>query len=116
MEGLESLGVGLGVNQVRAPVVAHLGRYKFAGERAHRRSPSWTRRSEEIEVGGLKCECQRVKECQGLSTSYLNIWGPLCKIANAGARGGAFPPSVGWFEPITVNLFPFLFLPGLGDL
>jgi hypothetical protein len=51
--------VGLGVNQVRAPVVAHHGRYKFVGGRAHRRSPSGTWHCEEIEVRGLKCECQR---------------------------------------------------------
>jgi hypothetical protein len=42
MEGLGSPGMGLGVNQVRTQVVAHLGRYKFAGGRAHRRSPSGT--------------------------------------------------------------------------
>jgi hypothetical protein len=59
MEGLGSPGVGLGVNQVRAPVVAHHGRYKFVGGRAHRRSPSGTWHCEEIEVRGLKCECQR---------------------------------------------------------
>jgi hypothetical protein len=62
MEGLGSPGVGLGDDQVRAQVVAHLGRYKFAGERAHRRSPSSTWRCEEIEVWGLKCECQRDSE------------------------------------------------------
>jgi hypothetical protein len=59
MEGLGSPGMGLGVNQVRAPIVAHPGRYKFAGGRANRRSPSRTWRCEEIEVRGLKCECQR---------------------------------------------------------
>jgi hypothetical protein len=30
--------VALGVDQVRAAMVAHLGRYKFAGGHAHRRS------------------------------------------------------------------------------
>jgi hypothetical protein len=59
MEGLGSLGVGLGVNQVRAPVAVHLNRYKFAGGRAHRHSPSGTWRCKEIEVRGIKCECQR---------------------------------------------------------
>ena len=38
MVGLGSLGVGLGVDQAIAPVVMHIGRYKFAGGRAHRRS------------------------------------------------------------------------------
>jgi hypothetical protein len=37
-EGLGSPGVGIGVNRVRASVVAHPGRYKLAGGRAHRRS------------------------------------------------------------------------------
>jgi hypothetical protein len=61
-EGLGSPGVGLGFGQVRAPVVAHLGPYKFAGEHAHRRSPSGTCRCEEIEVGGSHCKCQRDSE------------------------------------------------------
>jgi hypothetical protein len=33
-------------------VVAHLGLYKFAGERAHHGSLTWTWRCEETEVGG----------------------------------------------------------------
>jgi hypothetical protein len=33
MEGLGSLGVGLGVNQVRTVVVAYFGRYRFTGAR-----------------------------------------------------------------------------------
>jgi hypothetical protein len=52
MVGLGSLGVGLSVDQVRASVVAHLGLYKFAGERAHHGSLTWTWRCEETEVGG----------------------------------------------------------------
>jgi hypothetical protein len=31
-------GVGTGVNQIRVSVIAHPGRYKLAGGRAHRRS------------------------------------------------------------------------------
>jgi hypothetical protein len=58
MERLGSPGLGLGVDQVRAPVVAHPGRYKLAGGRAHRRSPSGTWVCKEIEVQGLKCERQ----------------------------------------------------------
>jgi hypothetical protein len=42
MEELGSPGVGLGVDQVRAPVVAHPGRYKLAGGQAHCRWPSGT--------------------------------------------------------------------------
>jgi hypothetical protein len=38
MVGLGLPGVGLGVDQVRAPVVTHLGWYKFTGGRVHRRS------------------------------------------------------------------------------
>jgi hypothetical protein len=52
MEGLGSPGVGLGVDRVKAPVVAHTGQYRIARGRARRRSPSWTWRDEEIEVGG----------------------------------------------------------------
>jgi hypothetical protein len=62
MVSLGSPGVGLGVDHVRALVVAHLDRYKFAGEHAHRRSLTWTWRCEEIEVWGLKCKCQRDSE------------------------------------------------------
>jgi hypothetical protein len=53
MEGLGSLEVGLGVNQVRAPVIAHPGRYKFAGGRARHRLPSGTWACEETEVRGV---------------------------------------------------------------
>jgi hypothetical protein len=42
--------MGLGVNQVRAPVIVHPGEYKFAGGSARRRSPSGTWVCEEIEV------------------------------------------------------------------
>jgi hypothetical protein len=64
MVGLGSLGVGLSVDQVRASVVAHLGLYKFAGERAHHGSLTWTWRCEETEVGGggSLCKCQRNSE------------------------------------------------------
>jgi hypothetical protein len=47
------VGVELGVDRVRAPIVAHPGRYKFAGGLAHGRSPSGTECYEEIEVWGL---------------------------------------------------------------
>jgi hypothetical protein len=50
-EGLGLPGVGIGVNQVRASVVAHPDRYKLVGGRAHRRSTSGTWVCEEIEVG-----------------------------------------------------------------
>jgi hypothetical protein len=42
MEGLGSLGVGIGVDRVRASVVAHLSRYKLIGGHAHRCSPLGT--------------------------------------------------------------------------
>jgi hypothetical protein len=58
VEGLGSPGMGLGVNQVRTPVVAHPGRYKFAEGRTHRRSPSGTWHCEEIEVRGVLCKLQ----------------------------------------------------------
>jgi hypothetical protein len=50
--------VELGVDRVRASVVVHLGRYKIAGGRVHRSSPSGTWVYEEIEVQGLMCERQ----------------------------------------------------------
>jgi hypothetical protein len=52
MEGLVSPRVELGVGQARALVVEYLSRYKFAGGRAHRRSPSGTCHCEEIELRG----------------------------------------------------------------
>jgi hypothetical protein len=55
---LGSPGVELGVDRVRASVVVHLGRYKIAGGRVHRSSPSGTWVYEEIEVQGLMCERQ----------------------------------------------------------
>jgi hypothetical protein len=58
MEGLVSPRVELGVGQARALVVECLGQYRFAEGRAHRRSPSGTRRCEEIEFRGPNCECQ----------------------------------------------------------
>jgi hypothetical protein len=61
MEGLVSPRVELGVGQARALVVECLRRYRFAGMRAHRRSPLGTYRCEEIELRGPKCECQRHK-------------------------------------------------------
>jgi hypothetical protein len=39
VEGLGSLRVELGVDQVRALVIEHIGRYRFAGGHAHWRSP-----------------------------------------------------------------------------
>jgi hypothetical protein len=33
IEGKHSLGVELGFSQVRAPTIAYLGRYRFAGAR-----------------------------------------------------------------------------------
>jgi hypothetical protein len=62
MAGLESPGVEIGVDQVRASVVAYPSRYRLTGGRAHRRSPSGTWVCEEIEVRGLMCECQRDNE------------------------------------------------------
>jgi hypothetical protein len=47
---LGSPRVELGVDRVRALVVAFSGRYKFVGGHARRRSPSWTWRCEEKEV------------------------------------------------------------------
>jgi hypothetical protein len=59
MEGLGSPGVGIGVDRVRASVIAHPGWYKLVGGRAHRRSPSGTWVCEVIEVGGVLRKCQR---------------------------------------------------------
>jgi hypothetical protein len=42
IEGKRSLGVELGLSQVRAPTIAYLGRYRFAGARffaSSRRGP-----------------------------------------------------------------------------
>jgi hypothetical protein len=46
--------VEIGIDQVRASVVAYPGRYRLAGGRAHRRSPSGTWVYEETEVQGPK--------------------------------------------------------------
>jgi hypothetical protein len=54
---LESLGVEIGVDRVRASVVAYPGRYRLVGGRAHRRSPSGTWVCEETEIQGPKWEC-----------------------------------------------------------
>jgi hypothetical protein len=53
-----SLGVEIGVNRVRALVVAHPGWYKLAGGRAHRRLTSGTWVCKEIEREGPWCKCQ----------------------------------------------------------
>jgi hypothetical protein len=59
MVGFGSPRVGLGVDQARALVIKHLGRYRFAGGCALRLLPSGTWVCEEIEVQGPLCECQR---------------------------------------------------------
>jgi hypothetical protein len=61
-DGLGLPGVGLGVNQVWAPVIAHPGPYKFAGGRARRRSPSGTWACEEIEVRGFSANVSETGE------------------------------------------------------
>jgi hypothetical protein len=60
--GLESPGVELGVDRVRASVVVYPGQYRFVGGRAHCRSPSWTWRGKETEIKGPKWECQTDSE------------------------------------------------------
>jgi hypothetical protein len=50
---LGSPGVGFGVSQVRALIIAYSGQYKFTGGCARHRSPSWIECCEEIEVWGL---------------------------------------------------------------
>jgi hypothetical protein len=62
VEGLVSLRVELGISQARALVIACLGRYRFAGRRAHRRSPSGTRVCEDKKEQGSKCKRQWDKE------------------------------------------------------
>jgi hypothetical protein len=100
---LESPGVGIGVDQVRASVAAYLGRYRLTGECARRRSPSWTWRSKETEIQEPKWECQwDMNSGYGFFTSYSNNQGPPCKVASAGTRAGASFSSVGWFEPTTI--------------
>jgi hypothetical protein len=59
MVGFGSPRVGLGVGRAKALVIKHLGRYRFVGGRAHRRSTSGTWVCEETEVHGPLCECQR---------------------------------------------------------
>jgi hypothetical protein len=54
IEGLGSLGVEFGVDQVRSLAFAYLGRYRLTGGRVHRRSPSGTWVCEETEVQGPK--------------------------------------------------------------
>jgi hypothetical protein len=59
---------------------------------------------------------ETVNSSQGFFTNYLNDRRPLRKADIAGAC--AFPcpwAGMGWFEPITIHHFPFLFLPGLGN-
>jgi hypothetical protein len=48
----------LGVGQARALVVMCLGRYRFAGGRAYRRSPSRTGVCEDKKEEGARCTCQ----------------------------------------------------------
>jgi hypothetical protein len=54
MVGLESPGVEIGVDRVRASIVAFPGRYRLTGGRAHCRLPSGTWGCEETEVQGPK--------------------------------------------------------------
>jgi hypothetical protein len=54
MVGLESSGVEIGVDRVRASVIAYHGRYRLAGGCAHRRLLLGTWVCEETEVHGLK--------------------------------------------------------------
>jgi hypothetical protein len=83
--------VELGVDRVRALVVAHLGQYKFTGGHAHRRSPSWTKCGKEIEVQGLTCECQRDSK---IVTSVLyQLFEPSRASAQSHQRGRARPRS-----------------------
>jgi hypothetical protein len=69
MVGFGSPRVGFGVGRARDLVIKHLGRYRFAGGRAHRRSPSGTWVCEETEVQGPLCECQRHRRIM-LKTLY----------------------------------------------
>jgi hypothetical protein len=110
--------VELGVDRVRAPVVAHPDQYKFAGGRAHRCSPSWTECSEEIEVQGLKCKCQRsMPIVLWLLYGVFKSTGSLRKVASAGARvSSVLGPAWAGFSPTLFILFLFLFLLGLGNL
>jgi hypothetical protein len=60
-----------------------------------------------------------MNSAQGFLTSYSNSRGPLCKVASAGARGRVFPVrGLAWagLNPLLFNLFPFPFLPSLGNL
>jgi hypothetical protein len=110
---LGSPGVELGVNRVRAPVVAHPGRYKFAGGRAHRRSPSWTECGEEIEVQGLKCECQRnIWIVSRLLYGFFKSTWVSAQGCQRGHGRTCFLHSrtgLGWIQPSTIHSFPFSF-------
>ena len=59
------------------------------------------------------------EQCAGFLISYSNSQGPLCKADTAGARGRVSlgrGPSRARYGPLLFILFPFLFLPGLGNL
>jgi hypothetical protein len=99
--------VALGVGQTRALVVECLGRYRFTGSRAHRRSPSGTRVCKEIELRGPNCECQRHKQIvKRVLNQLFKQPVSLCKNDIAGAFHRPWANS-GWFEPITIHSFSF---------
>jgi hypothetical protein len=96
--------VELGVGQARALVIEYLGRYGFAGGRAHRRSSSGTCRCEETEVQGLTTiVSETVNSSQGFFTDYLNGQGPLRKVDITGAHAGAFRLDVARFGLVSAH-------------
>jgi hypothetical protein len=96
MEGLGSPWVGIGVDRVRASVVAYPGWYKFVGgvlTTVHRRGPRAVKKQKHRGLSGNVRET--VNNGWGFFTSYSNNRGPLCKATRARVRQGTFPPFVG---------------------
>jgi hypothetical protein len=113
IEGLRSLKVELSVGRVRALFIEHIGRYRFAGGRAHRRSPSGTWRCKEIKLWGPLCKCQRHTEIV-LRTLYVffKYLGVSVQRRQCGRTRAHFPvrgPTRAGFSPLLFILFFFFF-------
>jgi hypothetical protein len=101
IEGKCSLGVELGFSQVRAPAIAYLGRYRFAGAR-------FFVKSARVYLQTSATETNSVADSFGL----FKRSGSSLQSQHEGARGGAFcrcSAGSGQIQPNPVHVFPFSF-------